>query len=306
MIFDQGIFPPWMEQWTIKMGRQAKGKDIFFILFVVVSMAIFAAPLRSLFKFAWESDTFSYILLIPVVGAYFFYEYRKEIFARKDGWHFAGAVPIALAIPMFAIGTGQADRLGLPNYLALMTLSCLFLLVGGLGIFYGVAAWKAARFPIFFLLFTAPIPEVLLDKIVVFLQDWSAEVANVFFGVTGVPIYRDGFIFNLPGLTIEVAKECSGIRSSISLFLVSLLAGHLMLRQTWRKAVLTLSIVPIAIVKNAVRIVTLSLLAVYVDPRILGSVAHQRGGIPIFFLALVLLGCVLVLLRRKDKKERER
>ncbi|MGE5856185.1 MAG: archaeosortase/exosortase family protein, partial [Syntrophaceae bacterium] len=66
-----------------------------------------------------------------------------------------------------------------------------------------------------------------------------------------------------------------------------------------------LSIVPITIVKNAVRIVTLSLLAVYVDPRILSSAAHRRGGIPIFFLALVLLGAVLWFLRRGEKKRSE-
>jgi len=285
---------------------QARGKNLLFMGFLAGSIILYLSPLRSLFRFAWGSETFSYIPVVPLVGAYLFYESRKEIFAAGDRWHPAGAVPVVLAIVLYAIGAGQADRLALPNYLALMTLSFLSLLVGGLGVFYGVEAWKAARFPIFFLIFTAPIPEALLDRIVVFLQSWSAEVANVFFGLTGVPVYRDDFLFQLPGLTIEVAKECSGIRSSIALFLVSLLAGHLMLRQTWRKTVLTLSIVPITIVKNAVRIVTLSLLAVYVDPRILGSVAHRRGGFPIFVLALVLLGCVLALLRRGEKKESEK
>jgi exosortase/archaeosortase family protein len=76
----------------------------------------------------------------------------------------------------------------------------------------------------------------------------------------------------------------------------------MMLRENWRKGVMTLSIIPITIVKNAVRIVTLSLLGAYVDPRILGSVAHRRGGIPIFLLALVLLGCVLWILRRGERK----
>jgi exosortase len=194
-------------------------------------------------------------------------------------------------------------RLAQVNYMTIMALSFVFCWVGGLGLFYGGAAWKAAAFPILFLLFMVPIPTILLDKVVHFLQAWSADVAYIFFGLTGVPLYRDGFLFHLPGLTIEVAKECSGIRSSISLFLVSLLAGHLMLRKNWRKGVLTLSIVPIAIVKNAVRIVTLSLLGVYVDPRILGSMAHRSGGIPIFLLALVLLGGVLWLLRRGEKKE---
>jgi len=263
---------------------------------------MFSTPLLKLLKFVWGSETFSYILLVPLVGAYFFYEYRKEIFARKDKWHAAGLVPVVLAIVLYLVGVGQSDRPDVSNYLALMTISFLSLFVGGLGAFYGVEAWKAARFPIIFLLFMAPFPGFLLDKIVIFLQSWSADVSDVLFGLTGVPVHREGFVFLLPGLAIEVAKECSGIRSSISLFLVSLLAGHLMLRQPWRKSVLIVSIVPITIVKNAVRIVMLTLLAVYVDPRILGSAAHQWGGIPIFLLALVLLAGVLAFLRRGERR----
>lgn len=256
----------------------------------------------SLIRFAWGKDTFSYIPLIPLVSAYYLFECRKETFSDNSRWHTAGGTLIAFSILLYALWASQWARLLPPDDLALITLSFVSMLVGGLGLFYGVGAWKSALFPIIFLLFMVPIPSFLLDKAVLFLQKWSASAAYVFFGLTGVPMYRDGFLFHLPGLTIEVAKECSGIRSSISLFLVSILAGHLMLRANWRKAILTLSIVPITIVKNAVRIVTLSLLGVYVDPRVLGSVAHRRGGIPIFFLALLLLGCVLWLLRRGEKK----
>ncbi len=280
---------------------QTRGKNFLFLGFLTGSLVIYLSPLRSLFRFAWGSDTFSYIPVVPLVGAYFIYEYRKEIFARKDRWHPAGAVPIVLAILLYAIGAGQADRLALPNYLALMTLSFLSLLVGGLGVFYGVEAWKAARFPIFFLLFTAPIPVFLLDRIVVFLQRWSAEAADILFRVSGIPVFRDHFVFSLPGITIEVAKECSGIRSSLSLLLLSLLSGHLYLRTGWARTVLCIAVIPITIFKNAVRIFTLAAIAAYIDPRILGSVAHRRGGFVIFILALVLFGAVLLVLRRLEQ-----
>jgi len=290
----------------MEMARQMTGRTFLFLAFIAGSVILYVTPLVSLFRFAWGDDTFSYIPLVPLVSAYFLYEYRKEVFSLGDRWHLAGAAPIAFAILLYALGAGQGGRLTQPDYFSLMALSFVSLLAGGLGLFYGVGAWKAAAFPIVFLLFMAPIPSVLLDRIIAFLQAWSADVSYTFFQLTGVPVYRDGFHFHLPGISVEVAKECSGIRSSISLFLVSLLAGHLMLRENWRKGVLTLSIVPITIVKNAVRIVTLTLLAAYVDPRILGSVAHRRGGYPIFLLALVLFGCVLWLLRRGEKKRSDR
>ena len=281
---------------------RGSGRSFLFLVFLVSSFILYRAPLSSLFRFAWGSDTFSYIPLIPLVSAYFLFESRKEIFPDNNKWHLAGGAPIAFAILLYALHSSQRGLLSPPDDLAVMALSFVSLLVGGLGLFYGVGAWKAASFPLVFLLFIVPIPSILLDRIVSFLQAWSADVSYLFFRLTGVPVYRDGFNFHLPGLTIQVAKECSGIRSSISLFLVSLLAGHLMLRENWRKGILTLSIIPITVMKNAVRIVTLTLIAMYVDPRILGSVAHRSGGIPIFALALVLLGCVLWILRRGEKK----
>ena len=116
-----------------------------------------------------------------------------------------------------------------------------------------------------------PIPGVLLDRIVFFLQSMSADVSDAFFRLAGVPVFRDGFTFSLPGLSIEVAKECSGIRSSLSLLLTSFIAGHLFLKHFGSKAVLSVCVLPITVIKNGIRIVTLALLGVYVDRRVLGS-----------------------------------
>lgn len=285
------------------MSFRMRKKGILWLVFLIGAFSLYLAPLWNLFNFARRSSTFDYILLIPMVSAYFLYEYRRNIFLDSKKLHFFGLAPIALALMLYAVGVFQDGRLAPPDHLGLMALSFVVLLVGGLWFFCGIDALKAAAFPMFFLVFITPIPTVVLDKIVSFLQNWSADVSYVFFRLTGVPMYRDGFLFHLPGLSIEVAKQCSGIRSSIALFLVSILAGHLFLRGNSRKVILTLSIVPIAIVKNAVRIVTLSMLAVYVDPRILGTIAHRRGGIPIFLLALLLLGCVLLYLRRTESRE---
>ena len=111
--------------------------------------------------------------------------------------------------------------------------------------------------------------------------------------------------FQLPGIAIEVAKECSGIRSSLALFITSLLAGHMFLKTTWRKVVLVLVIIPLTIFKNAVRITTLSLLAVYVDKSWLtDSWLHKGGGIVFFVLALVFFAPVLWALARSESDGR--
>ena len=122
------------------------------------------------------------------------------------------------------------------------------------------------------------------------------------FKLTGVPIFREGFAFYLPNLSLEVASVCSGIRSSIALFITSILAGHLFLDKTWSKVLLVISIYPITIFKNGLRIVVLGLLSSYVDRRFLSGWLHTSGGIPFFVLALGFLGSVLWGLRKIEKK----
>jgi exosortase/archaeosortase family protein len=99
---------------------------------------------------------------------------------------------------------------------------------------------------------------------------------------------------------IEIADECSGIRSSISLLLTSLLAGHMLLENAWTKSVLVAVVLPLAVVKNGIRIVSLSLLAMHVDPGFLAGSLHHEGGIVFYLLALTLLAPILGLLRRSE------
>jgi exosortase len=164
----------------------------------------------------------------------------------------------------------------------------------------------AARFPLLFLLFMVPIPELILGPIVRFLQAGSAEVSYWMFRSVGVPIFRDGFLFTLPGLTIEVAEQCSGIHSGISLFLVAILAGHTFLKSGWRKLALVAAAVPITIAKNGLRIVTLGLVGAYVDRQVLSGPLHKAGGIPFFGVALVMLAVALWTLRRGDSRKTAR
>jgi len=83
------------------------------------------------------------------------------------------------------------------------------------------------------------------------------------------------------------------------------LAAHLGLKSWWRRGLLILAVLPITIFKNALRIITLTLLGAYVDPRILSSAMHRMGGIPFFGLALILFGGVWWLLRRSEATRKD-
>jgi exosortase len=165
---------------------------------------------------------------------------------------------------------------------------------------FGSGALQVAIFPFLFLLLIIPVAPAVMDKTVLGLQKGSADMSYGLFKLIGVPVFRDGFRFSLPGVDIEVAAECSGIRSSLSLFLCSLLVGHLTLRSGWSRALFTLLTIPVVIFKNAVRIVTISSLGVYVDPGFLHGNLHKYGGMPFSLLAIAILFLVLISLKRAE------
>ena len=286
----------------IYVTRYLNPRNLLFIIFSIIVFIIFYASLRDLWVLSSDDELYSHIFGIPLISAYFLYIKRKEIFQGVSYSFSAGIVLLIIGSLLYVVGLSQGLRLTQNDYLSLMTFTAVLSWIGGFILFYGIESVKTNLFPFLFLIFMVPIPSVIVERAISFLQIGSTEAAYGFFKLTGIPILRDGFIFHLPGLSIEVAEQCSGIRSSIALLITSIMAGQLFLKSASRKIVLVLVIIPITIFKNGLRIVTLSLLGVYVDQSILSSALHKKGGIPFFFLSLIFLGAILWLLKRYEKK----
>jgi exosortase/archaeosortase family protein len=60
------------------------------------------------------------------------------------------------------------------------------------------------------------------------------------------------------------------------------------------------------IVKNGIRIATLTLLSIHVDPGFLSGRLHHQGGFVFFFLGLALLGPVLWFLTERETVKPQR
>jgi exosortase/archaeosortase family protein len=101
---------------------------------------------------------------------------------------------------------------------------------------------------------------------------------------------------------MEVAPQCSGIHSTLVLFIVSLVAGYLFLQRPWARAVLAVAVAPLALLRNGFRIFTIGQLCVQVDPDMINSFIHRQGG-PLFFaLSLIPFFLLLLLLRRLEHR----
>ena len=187
------------------------------------------------------------------------------------------------------------------NSLALSTLAVL-LFLSGLGCwFLGGATMRALAFPFFLLVFMIPFPVALREGIETVLQHGSAVAADWMFVLTGTPVFRDGMVFHLPGMTLKVAPECSGIHSTLILFITSLLAGQVILRQPWRRAVLCVAVIPLALLRNGFRVFVLGQLCIHIGPQMIDSPIHHHGGPLFFVLSLVPFFLLLYFLKKTER-----
>ena len=278
-------------------------RHLYFIIYIIVLSALYFMPVKALAGLSLNSELYSHFMLIPVVSIYFFFMERKAIFA-KTGYSFGLGLPVVAAgLLFFWLAKSSSVGLNQNDYLALMMFSLFLCINGGFIGFYGGRAFRRALFPLLFLIFVVPIPTVVLDGLINILLIGSAETSYALFKVVGVPVYRDGFVFELPGLAVEVARQCSGIRSTIGMFITSVIAGYMLLKTGWGRIALILAIFPITIFKNSIRICTISLLAAYVDKSwVTDSWLHSGGGVVFFTLGLIILGAVVVVIQKMEKK----
>jgi exosortase len=271
-----------------------------FLFFALVAFMMTYTPIQAL-RSSDKSEYYTHIALIPLVTLYLLYLKRKEILSVQH-YSFSLGIPVlAAALALFAGGQIWGVTLDHNNFASLIALSVTIFIHGAFLLLYGPKSYRKAIFPLCFLIFVVPIPTVLMDGIITLLQIGSTEFTNLLFMISGVPYVREGFVFHLPQISVEVAKQCSGIRSALALFITAILAGYLFLRSSWKIAFLGICAVIIAMFKNGIRIITLSLLGNYVDVRILESSLHREGGIPFFIVSLILMAPILFFLRRSER-----
>jgi exosortase C (VPDSG-CTERM-specific) len=276
-------------------------------LFVLGLSVCIIQPLHQLIKLAFSDDLYSHIPLIPLVSVYLIWTKRRELPApsaphRVLAVAFAVIGVIALAVSLPAI-QGNLD-LTAEDILSLRILSWLGFVGSAAAWLLGRETLRALAFPLCFLIFMVPFPTAVRSGLETFLQYGSAAVAHALFNLGGTSVFYHDLIFRLPGIDLRVAPECSGIRSSLALFITSVVAGHFFLRSKWKCVVLSLAVIPLALLRNGFRIFTIGELCVHISPDMINSYIHRQGG-PVFFaLSLIPFFLLLWLLLRSEQRPR--
>jgi exosortase len=276
--------------------------DLWFALFSIGTLLLFGTHLYDLVGLSLQDDRYSHVLLIPVMSAFLLYLQRRSVFARPQYGLKMSLPLLAAGIALLYLAKTRLFTLNSNDRLAVVILAAVLVVWAGFILCYGTPAFRAGLFPLLFLVLMVPIPTFVLDKTVLGLQEGSAVMTYALFKLVGVPVFWQHFKFLLPGVEIQIAEECSGIRSSLALFITSLVAGHVFLRSNWRRVIFSLITIPVVIFKNAIRIVTISCLGIYVDPGFLEGRLHRYGGLPFSLVSLAILLPLLLALQKGEQR----
>jgi len=263
----------------------------------------FAWPIIQWVSFALGSYLYSHIILIPVVSVWLIWMRRADLPA-PSGPSVPGAAACALAAAAalaYALLVQPAPDLE-PNHRLTWTIAAYALSVVAVGFWIlGGRFMRANVVALAFLVFMAPMPGWLERGTEVLLQRGSAEATDLLFSISGLPYLRDGQIFQLPSITMEIAQECSGIHSSLVLFITSIVAGQMFLPPGWRRWTLTLAVIPLALIRNGFRVLTLGVLCERIGPHMINHWIHHRGGPVFFLLSLFPFFALLLILARAGR-----
>jgi len=269
--------------------------------FVLLTLA-FIQPLTKLALYAARSDLHSHIILVPFITGYLLYIQRGRVLVAYRS-SIAGTVTAGgIGFALLASGIAWRGSLSGNDGLALAALAFVSFVAAGGFLFLGARWMAASAFPVAFLIFMVPLPDAAVGWLENASMLASAEAAALFFNVAGTPMVRHGTVFELQGIVLQVALECSGIRSSWVLFITGLLASHLLLRTRWRRVALVAFLIPLGILRNGFRIFVIGMLCVHIGPWMIDSAVHHQGG-PLFFaLSLVPLFLLVWWLRRQEQR----
>ena len=268
-----------------------------FVLLCAISLVVGWHSLFSTFALALRVEEYTHLLLIVPISVSLIFSERDLLKLRPEP---AVGLGLFLLIAAILIGAFSRTSSHIDLDLSFNMLAIVIWWIGSFVLCFGSRVARLFLFPLCFLFWLVPIPGPLLEKIVAVWQHGSAISASLLFSALGIPNAQDGVMLSIPGLNLEVAQECSSLRSSLMLIVTSMVLAQLFLQSFWRKAVVVLAAIPLSIAKNGVRIFTISMLGTRVDPGFLHGNLHRHGGIVFFLLALGAMVLLLWLLNRSE------
>ena len=251
-------------------------------LYSILIGVIYHSAIRYLILIDWAREDYSHSYLIPIVILYIIWEKRDALIAIPSEPSWLGLAPFIFGLFLYWLGE-------LGGEFFTLYISLWFVLIGLLWMHMGWKKIKTISFGLFMFLTMFPFPNFINTKVLVNLRLISSQLGVAFLQLCGMSAYREGNIIDLGFTQLQVVDACSGLRYVIPLFVISLLLSYWFRAAFWKRIILVLSSIPLAVAVNSFRIATTGILYSFWGSEVAEGFFHDFSGWLIFMFTMPVL-----------------
>lgn len=274
------------------LDRVLQPTSLLMLLAVTVAVVgLFYRWFLSQHGHSWGNGDWSHAYLVPLISVYLIWQNREALERMEFTVFWPGLIPILMGIWTYVYFIA-----GVPNHFG-QGLALILTVFGLTLLLLGPRAMEHLFTGIGYLIFAVTIPELVMNYLTYPLQDFAAQAGFFILRLFGVNADLSGNVINVlrDNGTIHplnVATQCSGMRTVIAFVALGVAVALVATRQWWKRIMLLAMALPVAVLLNAIRVAILGVISLY-NPKLSEGEAHMFIGtlllVPGFFLYLAVL-----------------
>ncbi len=253
-----------------------------YVLWALISI-LYGPILFQLYKNRWEFVDYTHAYFVLPASLLIVWFKRKElqnIIAPTQTCSIISFLVFLIGLLLFILGWNR-------DYIVISTFSLILVLAGMCGYLYGPKVLQKLTFPLAYLLLMVPPPLGVLDSITLPMRYGVSILANFILQSFHIPIHREGLLLYVGNQELFIAPACSGFRSLITFLSLALLYVYLIKSSLKKKIILLLSVFPLALLGNMIRVFVLFFITYNLGEDLGQSFLHQFSGILVFSVIIV-------------------
>jgi exosortase D (VPLPA-CTERM-specific) len=290
----------------LKEGAYADGRAVFSLklqTWVLLALALAAAivsvrtGLAQMLDWLLTRPEYSYGTIIPFVAAFLLWQRKDQVERLSFTGSWAGPLIAALGAALGVLG----------KLSSVYTIEHYSVIISLYGLILSLTGWRVFRLlwvPILILVLMVPLPEFLYKNFSAALQLLSSQIGVWLMRLMGISVYLEGNVIDLGVYKLQVAEACDGLRYLFPLTVIGFLLAYFFQAALWKRVVLFLSGIPVAIFMNSLRVSTIGVMVEHWGISMAEGFLHEFQGWVVFMISgLIMLGEMMVLARiGRDRK----
>lgn len=253
----------------------------------------YAKAFVSLFAVWWNSYTYSFGFLIPVISLYIVWLQKDRLKRLKIAPSYLLGLPVLIIAIALLISNTKGGA-------SIQGFSLITAIIGIILLILGAQFLKAMWFPIAYLLFMVPFWDNLTEKLNLPFQNFSASLGTKMIQAIGIPVYRKSIYIELPNITLEVAKVCSGVNNLIAIVAIAIPLAYIFLSSWQRRIILVCSGIIISMLANSLRVALIGIFAYFNIGEVLHGPYHVLQALSVSMVGFIALFIGVWVLSRGD------